>query len=80
MNYADVAVDRFYKAILSGIRNHLTSVDNARKLADDLDIDTFMGDNIVEYVKNSLVNACSILIGEFSEAYLMRLTKSLEDV
>lgn len=58
-------VDRFYKTIISGVRRYLTDITNAKKL-DDLDIETFMSDNIVSYIKNSLSNQTLLVLNELS--------------
>jgi len=69
-------VDRFYKTIISGVRRYLTNITSAKKL-DDLDIETFMSDNVVSYIKNSLnnqtlliLNGMSRELGKISEQYL----------
>jgi len=75
-NMKSKIVDRFYNTIISGVRRCLTNITSAKKL-DDLDIETFMSDNVVSYIKNSLNNQTLLILnqmsrelGKISEKYL----------
>lgn len=77
--YAEKSVELFYKAILSGIRRYLTDDNIAITLAETLDIETFIGDNMLDYVRTSLVGTYKMIAESFIEKYLHEVNIYLED-
>jgi len=77
--YAEKSVELFYKSVLSGIRRYLTDDTIAITLAETLDIETFIGDNMLDYVRTSLVQTYKMIAESFIEKYLHEVNIYLED-
>jgi len=78
-SYVGVITNSFYESVFSGMQKFLTMPENAIKLVEDIDIDTFMSDNILEVVRGELSNSFMDICSRFNEEYSKLIQINLED-
>lgn len=65
---------------ISGVRNYLSSKIGANKIAETLDIELFMRDNVIEFVRQELFDTLDNLETEIGNSISNTINKLLEDV